>query len=64
MKIAGMEVMLQTLVAQLAEIYDLYGLDPMKPLVVDTSIPGSRRAGASIVQSITKAGNVTTVTRE
>lgn len=52
----------------LLEMYRILGLDPTKPLVVDTptSGPGYRRIpanGSSINQTIVKTGTTTTVTR-
>jgi hypothetical protein len=44
----------------LLEIYRLYGLDPTKPLIVDSS---QRSAGVAIVQSITDNNGEVTVTR-
>lgn len=46
------------------EVHQLMGLDPTKPLVVDSAIPsGTRDAGAEISQTIETAGTETTVTR-
>ena len=45
---------------QLRELYDVFGLDPTKPLVVTLD---ARTAGANISQSITTTASQTTVTR-
>lgn len=45
---------------KLIEIYALMGLDPTKPLVVSST---ARQAGDEINQSISKTGDVVTVTR-
>lgn len=44
----------------LLEMYNLLGLDPTKPLIVDTT---TRTAGADITQSISEVGSTVTVTR-
>jgi hypothetical protein len=44
----------------LQEIYQLYGLDPTKPLIVSTN---SRTAGAGITQTISTNPSQTTITR-
>jgi hypothetical protein len=46
---------------QLIKIYQILGMDPTKPLVVNDNT-NSRSAG-EIVQSVITAGGVTTVTR-
>lgn len=42
------------------EMYELLGLNSVKPLVVTTT---SRRVGSSIIQTISDIGGVVTVTR-
>lgn len=49
-----------TQATQLLEIYNLYGLDPTKPLIVSNT---TRSAGFGISQTITKVANQTTIQR-
>ena len=49
----------------LLELYEVFGLDPTKPLIVDMTMPssGTRTAGSSVHQDINVNGCITTVTR-
>lgn len=60
MNAAGSGGMSPTLVTYLTELYRLAGLDPTRPLIVQTT---ERSAGSEIEQSIEESGGTVTVTR-